>query len=184
MYNEPRKRICFCLQVKRGRLAEYRARHAAVWPEMLEALRQAGWYNYSLFLREDGLLIGYLETPDFDRALQQITATEINRTWQAQMTEFFDGVPWPQGRRADGADFRDLPPAVTHSNGISQHPGSKITALMPDWPVEDSIVGPGSQGFGVRGSFSRRALASPFRSPTTKTRFSSRRPCDVTWSYA
>ncbi len=98
MQSESRKRICFCLQVKRDRLAEYKARHEVVWPEMVEALHQAGWHNYSLFLREDGLLIGYLETPNFDRALQQMAATEINRTWQAQMAEFFDGIP---GRQAD-----------------------------------------------------------------------------------
>ena len=52
---------------KPDRLEEYRARHAAVWPEMLHALPDTGWHNYSLFLREDGLLIGYLETDDLGR---------------------------------------------------------------------------------------------------------------------
>lgn len=92
------KRVCFCLQVKRGRLEEYKARHAEVWPEMLEALRRAGWHNYSLFLRHDGLLIGCLETPDFDRAVALMAATEVNRKWQAEMADFFDGGP---GRKAD-----------------------------------------------------------------------------------
>ncbi|MGH9666697.1 MAG: L-rhamnose mutarotase, partial [Bryobacteraceae bacterium] len=76
----------------------YRARHHAVWPEMLDALRQAGWHNYSLFLRDDGMLIGYLETPDFDRALKSMAASEINARWQTEMADFFEGVP---GRRAD-----------------------------------------------------------------------------------
>jgi L-rhamnose mutarotase len=31
---------------------------------MLEALRRTGWHNYSLFLRDDGLLIGNVETPE------------------------------------------------------------------------------------------------------------------------
>ena len=56
-------RVCFQLQVRPDRLEEYRARHAAVWPDMLAALPATGWHNYSLFLREDGLLIGYVETP-------------------------------------------------------------------------------------------------------------------------
>ena len=34
---------------------------------MLEALRQAGWRNYSLFLRPDGLVVGYVEADDFER---------------------------------------------------------------------------------------------------------------------
>jgi L-rhamnose mutarotase len=84
------KRICFCLQVKKHRLEEYRARHATVWPEMQEALREAGWNNYSLFLRDDGLLIGYLETADFERALSEMGKTDVNRRWQEQMKEFFE----------------------------------------------------------------------------------------------
>jgi len=41
------KRICFVLQVKPDRLEEYKRRHRAVWPEMLNALRETGWTNYS-----------------------------------------------------------------------------------------------------------------------------------------
>lgn len=91
-------RVCFCLQVKKVRLAEYKERHKDVWPEMQEALRDAGWHNYSLFLRDDGLLIGYVETPDFERALELMAATEVNRRWQTSMAEFFDGIP---GAKAD-----------------------------------------------------------------------------------
>ncbi|MGO9640347.1 MAG: L-rhamnose mutarotase [Candidatus Acidiferrales bacterium] len=92
------QRVCFLLQVKKDRLEEYKSRHQAVWPEMLEALHRAGWHNYSLFLRDDGMLIGYVETPDFNRALEQMAVTDVNRRWQAQMAEFFEGVP---GRNAD-----------------------------------------------------------------------------------
>jgi L-rhamnose mutarotase len=79
--------------VKRGRLEEYKERHRAVWPEMLEALRAAGWRNYSLFLRDDGLLIGYLETADFEAARAAMAKTEVNRRWQTEMAEFFEGAP-------------------------------------------------------------------------------------------
>ena len=44
---------------------EYRAEHRAVWPEMRAALAETGWRDYSLFLRGDGLLVGYLVTEDF-----------------------------------------------------------------------------------------------------------------------
>lgn len=92
------KRICFVLQVKRDRLEEYKARHNHVWPEMRQALTDAGWHNYSLFLRDDGMLVGYVETPDFDRALRLMAETDVNRRWQTEMAGFFDGVP---GRNAD-----------------------------------------------------------------------------------
>jgi L-rhamnose mutarotase len=98
MPEQSHKRVCFVLRVKQDRLVEYKARHRAVWPEMLRALHQAGWNNYSLFLRDDGLLIGYLETPDFDQALRKMAVTEINRKWQTEMAEFFEEGP---GRKAD-----------------------------------------------------------------------------------
>jgi L-rhamnose mutarotase len=85
------RRICFTLQVRPERLAEYRRRHAQVWPEMLAALRDTGWRDYSLFLREDGLLVGYLVTEDFDAALAAMDATEVNARWQAEMAPFFEG---------------------------------------------------------------------------------------------
>ena len=67
--DESRQRVCFLLQVRPESLDDYRAAHEDVWPEMLAALRRHGWHNYSLFLREDGLLIGYVETPDWHAAL-------------------------------------------------------------------------------------------------------------------
>ena len=92
------QRICFQLQVRPDRLDEYRARHAAVWPEMLDALSAAGWRNYSLFLAPSGMLIGYLETDDFDAALAAMEATDVNARWQAEMAEFFQDL---DGRRPD-----------------------------------------------------------------------------------
>ncbi|HET6665655.1 MAG TPA: L-rhamnose mutarotase [Intrasporangium sp.] len=83
------QRVCFQLQVKPERIDEYKARHAAVWPDMLRALADSGWHNYSLFLREDGLLIGYVETPSLDDAQAAMAATDVNARWQAEMAEFF-----------------------------------------------------------------------------------------------
>ncbi|MEV5197737.1 L-rhamnose mutarotase [Streptomyces sp. NPDC053720] len=84
------QRVCFLLTIRKDRIDEYRERHAAVWPDMLDALRAAGWHNYSLFLREDGLLVGYLETPDFDAAREAMAATGVNERWQRDMAEFFE----------------------------------------------------------------------------------------------
>ena len=85
-------RVCFQLQVRPDRIGEYRARHAAVWPDMLQALADTGWRNYSLFLRGDGLLIGYLETESIADAQAGMAATEVNARWQAEMAEFFEDL--------------------------------------------------------------------------------------------
>ena len=85
-------RVCFQLQVKPDRIDDYRRRHADVWPEMLQALADTGWHNYSLFLRDDGLLIGYVETPSLADAQAGMAATEVNARWQAEMSEFFEDL--------------------------------------------------------------------------------------------
>ena len=88
-------RYCLLGHVNRDRLDEYREAHKAVWPELLEALRDAGWRNYSLFLRDDGLLIGYAEADDLTEAQQKVARTEVNARWQAAMSQLFasEGAP-------------------------------------------------------------------------------------------
>ena len=90
------RRVCFQLQVKPERLSEYRTRHAAVWPSMLEAIAASGRRNYSLFLRDDGLLIGYYETDDDAASQRSLEANPATAPWEADMADFFvsmDGRP-------------------------------------------------------------------------------------------
>jgi L-rhamnose mutarotase len=78
---------------------EYVRRHEQVWPEMLEALRETGWTNYSLFLdRSDATLFGYFETPDLEKAKTGMASREINEKWQADMAPFFVAL---EGKRPD-----------------------------------------------------------------------------------
>ncbi|MFL6447114.1 MAG: L-rhamnose mutarotase [Bryobacteraceae bacterium] len=83
------QRVCFVLQVRPERLEEYKSRHREVWPEMRHALQETGWKNYSLFLRPDGMLVGYLETEDFEAARRGMAAREVNARWQKEMAGFF-----------------------------------------------------------------------------------------------
>ena len=93
---ETMQRVCFLLQVRPDRLDEYKRRHQAVWPEMLAALHECGWRNYSLFLRPDGLLVGYFETPNLEAARRGMAERDVNLRWQRDMAPFFehlDGRP-------------------------------------------------------------------------------------------
>jgi len=92
------KRVGFCFKVKKNLIPEYRERHRAVWTDMLQALRETGWHNYSIFLREDGLLFGYLETDDFEKALAGMATREVNLRWQRDMAPYFEDL---EGRRPD-----------------------------------------------------------------------------------
>ena len=88
------ERVCFLLQLKPDRVEDYLAAHEHVWPEMLAALTETGWRNYSLFVRaEDGLVVGYFETDDYDAATAAMNATEVNDRWQSTMADYFDNRP-------------------------------------------------------------------------------------------
>jgi L-rhamnose mutarotase len=96
------ERVCFLARVRPERLDEYRKRHEEVWPDMVTALREAGWGNYSLFLTDDGLLVGYLETDDYQATLGRMAETEVNSRWQEDMAPYFaepSGRPPDQGFR-------------------------------------------------------------------------------------
>jgi L-rhamnose mutarotase len=70
---------------------------AAVWPEMLQALTDCGWKNYSIFLNEkEGTLIGYCEVDDFAAAQAKMSKMDVNTRWQEFMQPLF-----PQDKRAD-----------------------------------------------------------------------------------
>ncbi len=93
------KRIGFVLKVRQEKLEEYKRQHEHVWPEMLQALREAGWHNYSLFLRADGLLFGYFEAPDSLQAAQaRMESKEVNTRWQEFMAPYFES---PNNARPD-----------------------------------------------------------------------------------
>ena len=87
------KRVGFLLQVKKDKLDEYKEHHKEVWPEMLEALTRQGWHNYSLFLREDGLMFGYFEAAEsFEASLSGMETEEINAKWQEFMGPYFEDI--------------------------------------------------------------------------------------------
>jgi len=84
------QRVCFLLRVRPDKIEQYKKAHQNVWPEMKAALTRHGWHNYSLFLAPDGLLVGYVETPDFQKAVAGMQTEEVNARWQKAMAEFFE----------------------------------------------------------------------------------------------
>ena len=119
-------RVCFTLQVRRDRMAEYVERHATVWPDMLRALHDTGWHNYSLFLREDGLLVGYLETPDLAAALTGMAQTEVNARWQAEMAPYFEALGLPPDQA-----FLQLAEVFHLEDQLAALPSSGTTSAAP-----------------------------------------------------
>ncbi len=90
------KRVGFSFKVKADKLAEYKAHHQHVWPEMQAALRETGWHNYTLFVRDDGLIFGYFETPhSLEEAQALMAVKEVNTHWQEFMAPFMEANARP-----------------------------------------------------------------------------------------
>ena len=98
------EKIGFRLQVRIEMMDEYIRHHRNVWPEMLEALTETGWHNYSLFLdQSDGALFGYFETPDFSAAQSGMAELDINTKWQELMSPYFVAL---DGKKPDEGFIR------------------------------------------------------------------------------
>lgn len=84
------QRFFFTFRLKPGTEDEYKRRHDEVWPEMLEALRESGISNYTLFRR--GLdIYAYAECePDARTAFAKMGATEVDRRWSRWFEEILD----------------------------------------------------------------------------------------------
>ncbi len=93
------RRFATVIRLRPEKEAEYRALHAAAWPDVLAALKRAHIGNYSIFLR-DGLLFSYLEYSGDDYAADTaaIAADPSTRAWW-QLT---DPCQEPVGSAAEG----------------------------------------------------------------------------------
>jgi L-rhamnose mutarotase len=89
------RRYCFYQQIRPELLDHYVERHREVWPDLLRALKATGWHNFSIHLREDGLLVGYVESPDIEAAQAAMAELEVNEQWQREMVPFFDSIDAP-----------------------------------------------------------------------------------------
>jgi L-rhamnose mutarotase len=89
------ERVGFTMRILPGQDAEYRRRHAAVWPEMLDALSAAGARNYSIFAR-GAVLFAYLEVEDFAAFRASMAVSPVNDRWQAEMAALIDPLTDPR----------------------------------------------------------------------------------------
>lgn len=84
------ERVCFVLRIKKDLLKEYETRHKKIWPEMLDLLRKSGIQNYSIFLRDDGLMVNYFETEDLEGSFKIARSSPAYSRWQEAMAHYFE----------------------------------------------------------------------------------------------
>jgi L-rhamnose mutarotase len=89
-------RVAWTAKLRPDKVDEYVTAHAAVWPDMLQMIKDAGVRNYSIFLFEDRVF-GYYECDDREATIAQQAAAEVSKRWGAAMAPLFDAEVQEQG---------------------------------------------------------------------------------------
>jgi L-rhamnose mutarotase len=87
------KTRAFRMKLKPGTVDEYKRRHDEIWPELSQALREAGIYDYSIFLDEETLhlfAVLKLRPNDTSAALPQLP---VMKRWWDYMAELMEVEP-------------------------------------------------------------------------------------------
>jgi L-rhamnose mutarotase len=79
------ERLCHSLRIVPGTEEEYVRRHREIWPELIQAMREAGFSNYSLF-RGVTDVVAYCEcSPDIETCFNLFAEAGIADRWQEYM---------------------------------------------------------------------------------------------------
>lgn len=87
------ERVAFKMKLKPGYEAEYQRRHDAIWPELSQALRDAGVSDYSIFLDEETLTLFAVQKLADDNRAGELPSLEIVRKWWDQMADLMETHP-------------------------------------------------------------------------------------------
>ena len=82
-------RHAFLLRLRAGAGPDYDKAHEAVWPELLALLQHVGIYDYSIFRRDELLVLTMRMDDDFDSVWDRIDKVEVNTRWQKAMSAYF-----------------------------------------------------------------------------------------------
>lgn len=119
--------IAFRMKLKPGAVEEYRRRHEMIWPELVELLRDAGIYDYSIFLDRDSLTLFAVLKLSPDNRRDTLPEHPLMQRWWTYMADLME----TRGERSDGSDVGDA--------GDVGDEGTKKRNFDPrpkEWPLE------------------------------------------------
>jgi L-rhamnose mutarotase len=93
------------IRVKPERLAEYKACHEKVWPDVLAMIKKCHIRNYSIYYK-DGFLFSYFEYTgkDFDADMAKMAADPKTQEWWSYVKPMQD----PIATRKDGEWWAEM----------------------------------------------------------------------------
>jgi L-rhamnose mutarotase len=94
----PHARACFSLVIDVEHAELYDRLHADPWPEMLEAIADAGYRDYSGFRRGAHVVYVGRYYPDFDTVIERINATDVATRWGEALKDAITTITDAEGR--------------------------------------------------------------------------------------
>jgi L-rhamnose mutarotase len=79
------ERLCHVFQIAPGREDEYVRRHVEIWPEMVAAMKEAGFANYTLFRRGTDVIAVCECDPDVETCFSRFAKLGVRERWGASM---------------------------------------------------------------------------------------------------
>lgn len=86
-------RVAFKMKLKPGFRDEYKLRHASIWPELQQLLKESGISNYSIFLDEETDVLFAVQEQAGDASSQDLGNNETVKKWWAFMADIMDTNP-------------------------------------------------------------------------------------------
>lgn len=87
------ERYAFKMKLNPGEAAEYKRRHDAIWPELVELLRQAGVSDYTIHLDEETDTLFAVLTRRADHAMDRLPEHPVMQRWWAHMRDIMQTHP-------------------------------------------------------------------------------------------
>jgi L-rhamnose mutarotase len=81
------------MKLKSGYAEEYKRRHIAIWPELVNLLSQAGISDYSIFLDDETNTLFAVQKIEGDKGSQDLGKTEIMKRWWSYMSDIMETNP-------------------------------------------------------------------------------------------
>lgn len=85
--------IAFRMTLHLGQAGEYRRRHDAIWPDLVEALKGAGVVDYRIYLDETTHQLFAILTRRLDHSMDALPDAPVMRRWWAMMADIMDTGP-------------------------------------------------------------------------------------------
>jgi L-rhamnose mutarotase len=87
------KSYAFKMKLRPGCEAEYKRRHDAIWPELADAIREAGVSDYSIFLDEETRILFAVQKLSHNNASADLPRNPIVREWWDYMADLMEVQP-------------------------------------------------------------------------------------------